>query len=483
MKKLLVFFIVPALSALSVFTASASAYTSYSYSSRSGAVPAPDSYTAEAVEYVNGLMNPQDMYITKDGTIYILDTGNNRIVVTDNDFSTLYEISELSGKSDKLTLNEAKGIFVNSKGDIYIADTGNRRVLKLRHDGTILAEITKPESANFSQSIEFIPNKLVTDGMGNIYVTCTGVYEGAVMFSAEGKFLGYFGAAEVTASKNVLVDAFWRQFMTDEQKESMSKYVPAELCNLDVTEDNFIFSITNSSFNVLTDEKENMDDISKLNPKGKDILNIKMSEKALEYMQKDGKLLRFADVVSDKDSFIYIVDDNLCHILQYDSDLNLLCAFGGKGNAIGLLQKPSAIESYGNKLYVLDSEKNSVTVFEETEFGSVLREAITLYNSGKYEEAIEPFTQVLKMDANYEFAYVGIGSALMGEGKYKEAMECFEKGYDSEKYNAAFKYYRIEFIRQNFLYIIVIIVVAAVLIPIFIRLCKKHIKRRRKNEP
>lgn len=462
MKKLVLFLTVITVSFMFDFSAYAESYTSYSYSSKAGAVVAPDSYSYKKSEYFDGLKNPQDMFII-DGRVYLLDTGNNRIIITDTDFESFTVISELNNNENN-TLKEPKGIFVNASGEIYVADSGNRRVLKLSEDGTVIREILKPTSSKFSQTVEFIPNKLVADGMDNIYVTCTGIYNGAVMFDKNGVFLGYFGASDVSASMNVLEDVFWRQFMTAEQKESMSKYVPAELCNLDITSDNFIFSITNSTFNVLSTEKENMDEVSKLNPKGKNILNSKMPKKALEFMEKDGKQLKFVDVVTDDDSFVYVVDDSLCRVLQYDSDLSLLTAFGGKGDAEELLKKPAAIETSGNCLYVLDSEKNSVTVYEETKFGETLRSAIKLYNKGKYDEAIEPFRKVLEMDSNYEFAWVGIGSALMGQGDYKEAMKCFKNGYDSDKYNTAFKSYRIEVIRNNFPIVIIALVVMTVVI-------------------
>lgn len=460
MKKLVLFFCAAFVLAFPGLSASAEVYTSYSYSSKAGAVASPHSYTFKKTEYFDGLKSPQDMFVA-NGRVYILDTGNNRLLVTDTEFKSTAVISELTG-SENNSLNEPKGIFVNGSGEIYIADTGNRRVLKIKEDGTVLREIFKPTSTKFSQTVEFIPTKLVADGMDNIYVTCTGIYNGAVMFDVEGNFLGYFGASQVTASSSVLEDAFWRQFMTAEQKEAMSKYVPAELCSLDITADNFIFSITNSTFSVLSTEKESMDEISKLNPKGNNILNSKMAENALKALEKDGKKLKFTDVVTDDDGFIYVVDDSLCRILQYDPDLSLLTAFGGKGDAAGLLKKPVAVEYFGDSLFVLDSEKNSVTVYGETEFGATLRSAILLYNKGNYDEAIEPFEKILEMDSNYEFAWVGIGSALMGRGDYKEAMQCFKKGYDSDKYDEAFKSYRVEVMRENVSLIIAAIIVIAV---------------------
>ncbi|MBR7132543.1 MAG: hypothetical protein IKD04_03340 [Clostridia bacterium] len=469
MKKSIITVLVLCLCLITPVTASAAPYTSYSYNSRIGAVAAPNSFDVDRVVRLQdygftALKAAKDFYMSDDGVLYILDSGNNRLIITDSEFSSFTEISQLSGNSEKLTFKDASGIYVRNKESIYIADSGNRRVIEINSRGEILKEITKPTSATFSQTIEFIPNKLAGDAIDNLYVTCTGVYEGAVMFDAAGDFMGYYGAANVNTTSNVLLDYFWKQFMTTEQKDAMSKYVPAELSSLDITPSGFIFSITNSAVNSITGLRESMDTVSKLNPKGKNILKATMTEKAMKFLAEDGKSLRFVDVVADQDLFFYVLDDQLCRVLQYDSDMNLLSAFGGQGFAEGLFRKPSAIEQFDDRLYVLDSEKNSITVLCETKFGSTVREAVTIYQNGSYEAAIEPFTKVLAMDNNYELAYVGIGSALYGQGEYKEAMEYFKKGYDSEKYNQAFAEYRVELIRNNFIYVVIAFVALALAI-------------------
>ena len=251
MKKAIITVFALVLCFITGITASAAPYTSYSYNSQIGAVAAPNSFEVDAVIRLQDygftpLKSAKDFYITDDGGLYILDSGNNRLIITDSSFSTFTEITELSGNSEKLTFKDASGVYVSDKESIYIADSGNRRVIEINSKGKILKEITKPTSATFSQTIEFIPNKLAGDAIDNLYVTCTGVYEGAVMFDGNGDFMGYYGAANVNTTSNVLLDYFWKQFMTTEQKDAMSKYVPAELASLDITPSGFIFSITNS---------------------------------------------------------------------------------------------------------------------------------------------------------------------------------------------------------------------------------------------
>ena len=58
--------------------------------------------------------------------------------------------------------------------------------------------------------------------------------------------------------------------------------------------------------------------------------------------------------------------------------------------------------------------------------------------------------KVLRLDANYEVAYVGIGKALLMDGNNKEAMEYFKNGNSKLYYSKAFKRYRQEVLREYF---------------------------------
>lgn len=124
----------------------------------------------------------------------------------------------------------------------------------------------------------------------------------------------------------------------------------------------------------------------------------------------------------------------------------------------------AALESLDNDLYVLDSSKDTVTVFRETEFGSIVHDAAALYNAGYYEEALVPWEKVLQRDGNYLRAYIGIASALLRKSDYKGAMKYAKLADAADIYNKAFEGYRREFLREHFTAIaagIVLLVTAA----------------------
>ena len=58
--------------------------------------------------------------------------------------------------------------------------------------------------------------------------------------------------------------------------------------------------------------------------------------------------------------------------------------------------------------------------------------------------------QVVSKNANYEYAYVGIGHKYLNNGEYKTAMEYFELGKNKIYYSKAFKQYRDGIIKEWF---------------------------------
>jgi tetratricopeptide (TPR) repeat protein len=136
---------------------------------------------------------------------------------------------------------------------------------------------------------------------------------------------------------------------------------------------------------------------------------------------------------------------------------------GGTGEQLGTFRSATAIESHDDKLYVVDSRKNGVTIFTRTTFGEIVTEAANLYNDGKYEESLEPWKSVLKYDGNYRRAYIGIGNALYNKYEYEEAMEYFEISISRDRYNKAFEGYRDIWLKDNYMKCIIVIVVLVIL--------------------
>ena len=442
-------------------------YSTYTYSNTGEIVFSPDLYSAETVISggelgIGTLSSPADLAADDSGCLYIADTSNNRIVVYDTETASARSISDFMMPDGSVTaLKEPQGICGDGNGHIFICDTGNNRVLCTDTDGKVFMEILKPDSRYFTDGIEFIPKRIAVDSAGNIYVSAIGAYQGLSLFSPEGEFLGFYGAEEVEATADVLKDYVWKQFMTEEQRNIMASYVPPEACNIYSSSRDFILTIANSYYIPNTTEKSEMDSIRLLNPKGVNTISIDTASNPGKVIAADAKYLNFVAGCVDSEGFITLLDNSKNKIFQFDSEMNLLGVFGGSGSEAGSFITPSDIDTFDGKLYVLDSGNGTVTVYEETDYGVLIHNALVVYNTAAQTEAIDLWRQVLNYNSNYDLAYVGIGRALMNSGDAEEAMSYFELGHDSALYNEAFSIYRTEVIRTYGIFAVVAVLVFA----------------------
>lgn len=448
------------------FTSNAATpYNSYNYDSYGNAVQTPDIYQPDKILSggsigVGEFIEPTDLYVDGD-VLYVLDSGNSRIVRY-NSVSGLSSETPIKNGEDTVELKKATGIYVNDSV-IYVADSGNKCIWCVNEQGDIITKIIKPDSEYFSETTEFLPRKITGDSVGNLYVQCTGIYEGLVIFGPEREFKGFFAGERVETTSQILQSYFWKQFMTKEQKDSMANYVPTEIFNMDMSKDNFLYTVTPGRIISGKGYKETADSIRCLNPKGSDILESSMPPKVFSSFKADSRYLNYVDIVYGSDGFISVIDNRRGRVCQFDENMRLVTAFGGIGSYVGTFSSPCAIEELNGQLAVLDSQKCNITFFSLTETGKKVHEALGLYNNGDYSASLEPWKEVIEENPEFQLAYIGIGNALFNEGHYKEAMNYYELGKYSEGYSNAFHEYRVEAMRNSWVILLVVIALAGLL--------------------
>lgn len=480
LKKLLSFVSAAAVafSALTVNVSALEAYDPYSYDRWGDPVASQTGYTAE--KYIDGEMigcgnfyEPADMFISYDNLLYIADRGNNRIVITDLDFNLVGEMKEFSYNGETLTLKKPSGVFVDKyTGFIYVCDTENERVIKCDADGNVDRLFCKPQTELYDENLTYNPGKVLVDKAGNVYVVVRSITKGAVMFDSEGEFLRFYGANRVEATSEVIANAFWNLISTEAQRERSARQTPIGFTNFDIDDMGFIYTVTES-------QEMTSDLVKKLNPRGDNILDsvgaadMTFGDIPPAYYSIYAKRSSLTDIDLGPNGELNILDYQHGRIFQYDKECWLMFIMGGSGDQLGLFNSAAAIESYDNHIYVLDSRKNSITIFTRTVFGEIVTDAANLYNAGYYEESLEPWRNVLKYDGNYRRAYIGIGNALYNRYEYEEAMEYFRISISRMRYNKAFEGYRDLWIKANYMKCIVVIVILIVLIIVYKQLRKR----------
>jgi len=148
------------------------------------------------------------------------------------------------------------------------------------------------------------------------------------------------------------------------------------------------------------------------------------------------------------------------------------------GTQEGTFKLPTALETYRDNIYVLDSDSCTISMFVPTEYGSAINEAVTLRYQGDEAKAVEIWERVLEMDSNNEMAYSGIGKAYLSAGDNEQAMYYLKMGVNQSFYSIAFKRYRNELLRDNLGWILTV-----GLIVIFVGIgVKKVIKARMRRK-
>lgn len=376
--------------------------------------------------------SPSDMCVTDDGLIYVADTGNARIVVGNIEGELIAEIGVG-------TLVSPRGVFVTDNGHVYVADRDAKAVFEFDADGTLLNTYTKPTGPLYGDTLDFMPIKLVVNDAGVMYIICESNTNGIVEISPTdgGTFLGYFGTNYADQSLETIIR---RAISTDEQRAKMVSNIPSTPDNLCIDEKGLIYTVTRG------DER---DTLKRLNIAG------------INLIEPDSYDEIPAAVAAGNHDNVYLASQQ-GYIYEFNNEGELLYVFGGLDDGtqrVGLSTIVTSIQTdLEDRIYVLDSDKCQIQIYEPSEFTNLLHEALYLYSKGRYTESKEPLTKVLEMNSMFDYANKAMGRAYFQEENYDMALYYAKLAKDYEGYSDAFWEIRNEWLKKNIVSAIAVII-------------------------
>ena len=414
------------------------------------------------------LNKPEDIFIDQKDHIYIVDSGNNRIVMMDENMEHVRALSNFDGE----TLNNPQGIYVYDNGNMLIADTDNGRILKVSPEGKLLKTFVKPESDLYDSSYAFRPTKVCINSIDQIFILNKDDYHGLTIIDEENTFRGYMASTKLQYSA---VDHAIQTFASESQKKKIAKRIPPTNSNFLIDQKNAIYTTT-----IHTDQGQ----LKKFSTIGKNTYPYggRFGDRYIDYVLlhygKKNTDPEFVDLCVDSDGIINMVDNISGRIYQYDGNGNNLMVFGGTGNWSGKFLSASsiAINSKGN-IFVLDSTQNLVHMMKPTEFTLLIHKALKNYEDGKYDKAVEYWRQVMDISPNYPMAHKGMGDSYLRNGEYRKAMQEYRISFYLPGYSEAFDAQLLLTVREHFAFVLFGILAIAILIMLLFKYFHKAYKR------
>ncbi len=393
--------------------ASANQATSYTYAADENGywVRTQDAYLPDKTVTELGLSAPEDLFIDENNMLYIADTGNRRIVK--------YDIAK--GKiAAELTSSEftaPRGVYVTVEGDIYVADSGTRAVLIFDRDFELKGKLERPDSPIFADT-NYEPKRVAVDGGGNVYLIGEGVYNGVIQLAGTGEFLGYFAVndADLTFAQRLQQLLFTRA-----QLANLVDVNPTVFTNVFVDRSGIVYTATSGT---------NRNGMKKHSTNG-------------------GNMFK-SDVWSyDSLTDLYVDDSGLIYTCSSEGYVNIysksgeeIFSFGSYVTTVdisGLFTSlPSIAVDVDGNIWAVDGSKGYLQSFKPTEYAQMVYDAMDLYEEGRYDEAMEQWNQVLKLNQMSILAHNGVGKAYLHAEDYEASLEHFQVANNKDFYSQAY---------------------------------------------
>lgn len=430
-----------------------------------------------------------DLFCDDNGNIFLLCGDDSRIISISEGYDSGKELI-VSDDNGEVNYKGARGIYSDGER-LFIADTANFRVLVTDHSGKILKIIETPDSKLIPDDFLFQPVAVEKDNEGFVYILSLGCYYGALMYSPEYEFMGFYGSNTVQTTALDTLSYLWDKLTSTEAKKASSlKTLPYSFTDFCFDYQGFMVTITGAISSDKYSGNSTVGQIKKISHNGDNILYKRKLNgdtassstiNFLEHKKPEGAEVQdLVSVTVNKNNYIFVLDSGNGTVYIYDNECNLMSAFGGgygEGKQTGVFINAQAITLDGDTLLVADKEGFAVTVYELTPYGKTIMEAQSLYLQGDYVQAKELWEEVLSMNRNCQLAYRGLAMAYYNEEEYSKALEAARIALDYSVYDMAWQEIVSNFIADNFVWILLVILLVIIgIVVLVLYLRKKDLK-------
>src|SRR5690606_31550261 len=291
---------------------------------------------------------------------------------------------------------------------LYVADSAAKAVFRFDMDGNFIEKFERPDSVSFGDT-SFEPSKIAVDNRGNLYIYGEGVSNGIIQLSNIGEFLGFFTTNRIRLSP---IQQFQKLILSPEQFDNLLARSPQTFSSVFIDHNSLVYTTTMSTF---------YNAVKKHNTQGGNICNRMISF-------DDAR-----DIYVDKEGIVYAGMQSGA-IFVYDHTGDFIFYFGASNTSLDTTQDISGVFSSlsaiavrdDGVIFALDDNKSFLQSFEPTDYANQVYSAIMLYENRQYQDAIDAWDEVLKLNQMSVIAHNNIAKSHLQLEDYESAMHHFE---------------------------------------------------------
>ena len=276
---------------------------------------------------------PRDIATAADGSLFVADSRNHRIVHLDSQGLFLNAFggygNVMDGDIPGGLMNEPWGVAVGPDGNVYVADTWNHRIQVFTPDGQFLRMWSVFEVNGLPDGF-WGPRGIAVDQTGRVFVTDTGKQR-VVVFDANGTYLTQFGGLGLEAGN---LD---------------------EPVGIEISPDGKIYIADTWNYRVQVFEPD---------PTGLQFRSARLWEvDAWSSDSLDNKPF----LALDKDGNVYITDPDRGRVIGFDGEGTFKVLWGGFDNSYPMGVISGIATTADGKVWVSDSTSNTLLLFQPPE--------------------------------------------------------------------------------------------------------------------